>query len=142
MAARLSKFVKDAYDGVILLKTIHLWCNNQVALHWIQNKKILPAYVINRVEEIKALIPVNQIRYVSTKDNPADQLTRGIPTEKLKESSLWLPHRDKWPEDIKFGKIGNCSEKATILTINPQPKKLMKWERFARYASISMGTSL
>ena len=76
---------------------------------------------------------------MSTKDNPADQLTRGIPTEKLKESSLWwhgpqwLPHRDKWPEDMKFGKIDNCSEKATILTINPQPIKLMEWERFGSY---------
>ena len=45
-AARLSKFVKDAYDGVILFKNIHLWCDSQVALHWIQSKKILPAYVI------------------------------------------------------------------------------------------------
>ena len=76
---------------------------------------------------------------MSTKDNPADQLTRGIPTEKLKESSLWwhglqwLPQCDKWPEDMKFGKIDNCSEKATILTINPQPIKLMEWERFGSY---------
>ena len=46
LPARLSKFVKDAYDGVILFKNIHLWCDSQVALHWIQSKKILPAYVI------------------------------------------------------------------------------------------------
>ena len=46
LPARLSKFVKDAYDGVILFKNIHLLCDSQVALHWIQSKKILPAYVI------------------------------------------------------------------------------------------------
>ena len=142
LAARLCTFVKEAYQNVIQFRNIVLWCDSQVALHWLNSSKSLPTYVANRVEEIRNLISIEQIRYVTTIDNPADQVTRGITAEQLKESSLWwhgpqwLPHHEKWPQDLKFSTIEDCSDQdqITVVTnISLQPKETLEWERYGSY---------
>ena len=53
-------------------------------------------YVANRVQLIRSLSTPEQWRYVESEQNPADLATRGVPTNKLMESS-WL----KGPEFLK-----------------------------------------
>ena len=47
-------------------------------------------FVSNRVREIKELTPECEWKYCSTSVNPADLLTRGISSEQLKSSELWM----------------------------------------------------
>jgi hypothetical protein len=143
LAARMIAFIKDAFMEVIKFKEIYLWCDSQVALHWLHSDKDLPTYVSNRVEEIKALISTNNIRYVTTKDNPADLLTRGITNDALNKSSVWwngpqwLPHKNKWPEKIKFASNqpgqNSTVEKVLVTTNLPQPEVFMEWGKYSSY---------
>ena len=47
-------------------------------------------YIENRIAEIRDLTSTNQWNYVKTKDNPADQRTRGLKVTEMTEKSLWL----------------------------------------------------
>ena len=139
LAARMSKFVQEAYKGIVTFKEIYWWCDSQVALHWLQSEKVLPAYVSNRVEEIKESIPIHRIRYVTSKDIPADLVTRGIDTKVLKRASewwhgpSWLPHKEKWPKDaMKEIELGQPESVMVTLGI-PQPERIINWERYGSY---------
>jgi hypothetical protein len=65
-----------------------LWTDSQVALCWIESDKNLPVFVKNRVCEIKSVESMH-IRYINTKENPADVATRGTNPKALMENSLW-----------------------------------------------------
>ena len=47
-------------------------------------------YIGNRIAEIRDLTNTYQWNYVNTKDNPADQGTRGLTATEMTEKSLWL----------------------------------------------------
>ncbi|XP_075258345.1 uncharacterized protein LOC142350383 [Convolutriloba macropyga] len=47
-------------------------------------------YIGNRIAEIRDLTNTIQWNYVNTKDNPADQGTRGLTATEMTEKSLWL----------------------------------------------------
>ena len=101
VATRLTRFVMDS----ISLQNIPIviWSDSQIVLHWIKSQKQLPAFVRNRIAEMKSQLPTAEWRYCPTLENPADLLTRGITTDALISSSLWkngpawitTPHR--WP---------------------------------------------
>ena len=60
-------------------------------MYWIrgQSRKFKP-FVANRVGEIQASTNPEQWRYVLTKQNPADLLTRGLSVSTLSEQEKWL----------------------------------------------------
>nr|XP_046914071.1 uncharacterized protein LOC124494845 [Dermatophagoides farinae] len=49
----------------------------------------LPLFESNRVREIQSLIEPQFWKFISTKENPADCLSRGLPLNKLINHSLW-----------------------------------------------------
>jgi hypothetical protein len=62
------------------------------------------AFVANRVGEIQMFSDPQQWQHVSTEQNPADLISRGINAEDLKDNSLWwngpdwlLKDEDNWP---------------------------------------------
>ena len=68
-----------------------IWSDNQCCITWMSECKIKDVYVKNRVAEAKRLIEAFDIKvkYVSTKQNPADILSRGADLEALM-SSNWF----------------------------------------------------
>ena len=80
-----------------------LWSDSQIVLNWLNSDKILPAFINNRVTEIKDRTSNYDWRYCPTDSNPADLLSRGISSDKFKESKLWMHGPDwitdsfKWP---------------------------------------------
>ena len=67
------------------------WTDSNVAISWVSSTKdIKDIYVANRVAEIQTLTIslVIQIMHVPTETNPADLLSRGGTTNKLK-NSIW-----------------------------------------------------
>ena len=98
LAAKLSSFVKTSLS---LDCTVQLWSDIQIVLHWIASHKPLRTFVTNRVEEIRSISTC--WKYCPSAENPADLLTRGITTEQLRSSHLWvhgptwLPTQSAWP---------------------------------------------
>ena len=75
----------------------YLWTDSNVAISWVSSAKdIKDVYVANCVAEIQSLsISLGiQIMHVPTETNPADLLSRGSTTSKLK-NSIWQ-HGPDW----------------------------------------------
>ena len=65
-----------------------LWTDSQCVLHWLVLKKLLNAFVENRLKEIRAQSNLNY-RYIASSNNPADISTSSKTIEELENSSLW-----------------------------------------------------
>lgn len=95
-----------------------LWTDSTSTLYWIRNEPAnLKVYVANRVASIQQNTDLKCWRYVNTKDNPADLLSRGMKPSQLVCSKLWLhgpewlalPEKD-WPVDKFPLKIADGTE--------------------------------
>ncbi|XP_077866700.1 uncharacterized protein LOC144355157 [Saccoglossus kowalevskii] len=95
IATRLSQYVLKALNTKYNITQCYLWGDNQIVIHWINGNKPLPVFVKNRVDEINRFDCVKKC--VSTDDNPADLLTRGISFNLWWSGLSWLPYTDKWP---------------------------------------------
>lgn len=69
---------------------IHLYTDSEIVLHWL---KATPSrwttFVANRVSEIQELTVNCTWSHVSSKENPADYISRSCDPNHLKENSLW-----------------------------------------------------
>ena len=69
---------------------IYMWCDSAAVLGWINTAPLrLKTYVSNRVSEICSRVPSEQWRYVSTSENPADHISRGLSPRLLLQCDLW-----------------------------------------------------
>ena len=88
-AAWLKKTIEDEINFKFV--KIFLWSDSTTVLNWIKNFKLKQKkYTGNQFAEIRVLISVNLWNYLSTKDNPADQGTRGLKVTEMTENSFWL----------------------------------------------------
>ena len=78
-------------------------------------------YVANRVAEVKTILTQHsiQVKYVPTKDNPADYLSRGCSSKQLK-SSNWL-HGPSWLLTCEFPEQTNLEVVVNELTVEINP---------------------
>lgn len=68
-----------------------LFTDSSATLHWIRKEPAqLKRYVENRVSSIQTLTDLKKWRYVNTKENPADLLSRGVRPSLLVDNKLWL----------------------------------------------------
>ncbi|XP_064635796.1 uncharacterized protein LOC135492978 [Lineus longissimus] len=86
-AVQMANYIEQALNGTLTLNNRTLWIDSQIVIHWTQGNRKLPTYVQNRVERIRHF--AGDIRYVPSKENPADLLTRGITPDELHHSDLW-----------------------------------------------------
>lgn len=63
-----------------------LWIDSQTVLSWVKipARKFKP-FVSSRVAEVQESVNVGNFRYLKSKDNPADALTKGIGINELNE---------------------------------------------------------
>ena len=97
VGARLAQHIRSTLD----CKTITMWSDSQIVLHWLKSSKTLKRFISNRVKEIQTITRSSIWRYCPTSDNPADLLTRGITIEQYKSSIMWRngPH---WLTDMSI----------------------------------------
>lgn len=82
-------------DKVIKSINVHfdrcfLWSDSTIVLCWISTSpNLLKTFVSNRVSEIQTLTAGYEWRYVSTRDNPADLVSRGVYPSEILGSCLW-----------------------------------------------------
>jgi hypothetical protein len=90
-ALMLAKLVTNVRTALtIKIDTTILWCDSTIALCWIKSEpRILKTFVSNRVSQIQDLTENDLWRYISTKQNPADLVSRGISPRQLENLSVW-----------------------------------------------------
>lgn len=94
-------------------KTAHykttLWTDSKIVLAWlVKEPATLKIFVNNRVQQIQQLTNEADWRHVSSSDNPADLLSRGVTASELRAAKLWWhgPHwlaesPERWPPEEK-----------------------------------------
>ena len=78
-----------------------MWTDSTTVIQWLHSEAKQPVFIANRVSEILELTTIDQWSHVGTTDNPADDVTRGLPIESLNDSA-WVKGPaflkiDQWP---------------------------------------------
>lgn len=120
---------------------ITLWSDSKVTLAWLKTSpNALKTFVANRVAEIQTSNKDFEWRYVPSKENPADLVSRGLyPTEVLSASLWWQgpawlsQGSETWPNEDS--KVENIPElKTQVLATRTIPLKLkFPFERFSTF---------
>ena len=90
MGAQLGSKLTHSIVSVLSIPKQHMvfWSDSTDVLWWIKGySRIFKPFVANRIGEIQLYSNPDQWRYVSTKVNPADHLTRGLTIIELTEKS-------------------------------------------------------
>lgn len=92
VAHLLAKLYKSTIAGLkINGNKVIFWSDSTIALHWIKiSPHFLKTFVANRVSEIKSITDSNNWFHVSTKDNPADSISRGQAASEFVQNKQWL----------------------------------------------------
>ena len=106
ISAHMAHFVTKDIE-ILKEKKIYLWVDSTIVLDWCASDNLKDNFVIRRVTDIRKLVPNGVLRYINTKSNPADIITRNISGNELLNSVLWwqgpewLKDRDRWPKQEK-----------------------------------------
>ena len=105
LAVKLDKMLRKQLEFEEMQSTF--WTDSTAVLQIIRNStKRFPVFVANRVAKIEEASSVSSWRHVASKQNPADDASRGISAHDLcKEGSRWLhgpaflwKDEETWPE--------------------------------------------
>ena len=84
-----------------------LWTDSQTVLKYNQTTRF-PIFVGNRLAVIRDGSDISQWKYVPTKNNPADHVSRGLSATELVTKTEWLNGPDflsqseeAWPDSLK-----------------------------------------
>ena len=137
-----------------------LWSDSMDVLYWVRGKsRQFKPFVANRVGLIQRLSEPQQWRYVPSKLNPADLLSRGATVQALSTNEKWwqapcfLKHQSvAWPEskvenkkesDVKVKKQFHRAEQfrdAAFIAVLKQedelhPEKYSNWDRLTQVSA-------
>ena len=114
VSVRLGEILKKELDEIFDIVQYHT--DSVTVLRYISNdQKRFQVCVANRVQTIRNLSDPSQWKYVDTKENPADDASRGLDAQALSEQQRWLrgprflwqPEKD-WPtQPSSLGEISN-----------------------------------
>ncbi|GFY36513.1 integrase catalytic domain-containing protein [Trichonephila clavipes] len=69
---------------------VYLWSDSTIVLAWIQKESnLLKTFVANRFATIQHLTNIEQWHHVSSEQNPADLVSRGLDPSSFHNNSLW-----------------------------------------------------
>ena len=90
LLAELYEKVSQALTNIIELKIVRLWCDNTTTLYWIHsNPNRWIVFVANRTRKIQGLSSNAIWDYVTSENNAADILSRGMLPNLLQSENSW-----------------------------------------------------
>ncbi|XP_011859128.1 PREDICTED: uncharacterized protein LOC105556643 [Vollenhovia emeryi] len=101
---------------------IYAWTDSTVTLAWLRSHSARwKPFVAHRVAEVQDLVPPAQWRYVPSRDNPADAVTRGIPPAELASLDNWWTG-PSWltSADYSTAEPGPTDDDAAVEELRPQ----------------------
>ncbi|XP_018405041.1 PREDICTED: uncharacterized protein LOC108781544 [Cyphomyrmex costatus] len=104
LLARLIAKVREALDHL----KVFLWSDSTIALNWITSpSRRWSTFVANRVGEVQRITEIEHWHHVSSSDNSADILSRGLNPNELINSAQWWHgpsflqrDDDQWPDSF------------------------------------------
>ena len=129
VGCRLAKYVNTFELGIA--NTI-VWSDSLCSQGWVTSGRCTKLYIRNRVSEIKKLN--YEIRFVRTRENPSDLLTRGVSMRQLKQS-VWFAG-PSWLKTNDFPEVPTHLV-INIITAEPQPNQVITSNpNFAKYSVV------
>ena len=106
------------YEGMVDI----FWTDSKVVLGYINNDaKRFHIFVANRVQQIRECTNPNQWRYIESKENPADEASRGLSGQEVISNPRWL----SGPAFLWNPEINTSTTKSPPLTEDdPEVKKV------------------
>lgn len=144
VASRLARTIVDEFK--IKPSKVTLWTDSQIVLHWIRSESVtFKPFVGVRVAEIQLTWKPSNWKFVPTKQNPADDLSRGITVEKMTCRWIHGPNflrmedemseepviKEDLSDDIEERKpksIGAVCTQTTAI----EPENFSSWQRLLR----------
>ena len=158
LGSRLATSISDALD--MEKQSYTFWTDSANVLWWIRGySRTFKSFVANRVGEIHSSSSPDQWRYVPTKLNPADYLTRGVKLMELVELRMWWEgpeylkeDESQWPRNVvdkrpasaveevkqKYTMKEPSEEKSAFMTTTTkiiwrlQPERFSSWNKLTR----------
>eukprot|EP00102_Acyrthosiphon_pisum_P013651 XP_008183314.1 PREDICTED: uncharacterized protein LOC103309509 [Acyrthosiphon pisum] len=96
--------LKTALEPQVKIDKMYSWTDSSIVLSWLVAAQInYKIFVTNRIAKIRQLLPDCQWNHVSSEDNPADCVSRGILASKLAQPTLYWngPHLLTDPETTR-----------------------------------------
>jgi len=88
LLANLMEKISNAID--LTIASTYLWTDSMIVLHWLnRSSHIFKTFVANRISEIQQLTKIADWYHVSSNDNPADYLSRGLLPHELVVCTHW-----------------------------------------------------
>ncbi len=108
VSCRLAKTILKETEDVVNVGKVVFWVDSTAVYFWVKNDKdrYVP-FVANRLPEVHNVLDELQqyqpeVRYVNTKENPADLLTRVRTVEEFEEQfDFWVKGPDFFTEGVK-----------------------------------------
>ena len=104
LGVQLAHYVRTTLSLITFTNTT-VFNDNEAALQWIRNDNSSIPYVKNRVHHVRELSSDMKILHVSSEQNPADLLSRGVTISTFSKMRHfwfhgpdWLSDLEKWPE--------------------------------------------
>ncbi|GFW27630.1 integrase catalytic domain-containing protein [Trichonephila clavipes] len=106
-ALLLSRLVKKVVPILKLpIHKIWMWTVSTIALVWLKTEPYkLKTFVSNRVAEIHALSKDYHWKYVSSKNNNADLISRGCNVDELLKNEMWFSGPDLQTDDYEDNQL-------------------------------------
>jgi hypothetical protein len=125
------------------------WTDSVIVLCWISRApSSWTVFVANRVSKIQATAPIEQWHHVSSAQNPADLLSRGVGGDQLEKNNLWWSGpqwlclgSNHWPNiNKREGTMAGVPErrisKVQVSTITVPMDILQKYSSFTRLSRV------
>nr|CAI5833055.1 unnamed protein product [Callosobruchus analis] len=137
-ALTLARMVSKISESVeIKFEKIYCWSDSSIVLAWLRTSPSLPKpFVDSRVAEIQKLTESFVWKHVSTKDNPADLLSRGVRPEAIQDCVLWWfgptwlkSDQDLWPNPQHL--VSHLPELRKTLKVLIIDQNVINFERFS-----------
>ena len=125
VSVKVSEQLRRELD--MLITQEFFWTDSQVVLGYIGNEvRRFHVFVANRVQQIQESSSVDQWMYVDTKQNPADEGSRGLRPSQL-ASSKWINGPDfLWKDEVDWVETRTMSNEIPVLSENdPEVKKVV-----------------
>ncbi|GFT60972.1 integrase catalytic domain-containing protein [Trichonephila clavipes] len=107
-ALLLSRLVKKKVVPILQLSIhkIWMWTDSTIALAWIKTEPHkLKTFVSNRVAEIQALSKNYHWKHVSSKNNPANLISRGCNVDELLKNEMWFSSPDLQTDEYEDNQL-------------------------------------
>ena len=143
LAAKTAVFLIETYDFDV--KGIYIWSDSKVCLTWVteyRSSSCKNIFVKNRLmelEKVKNNVDLNY-RYVETKSNPADFLSRGLSYRLLKSRKAWF-QGPLWLTDVSKWESNALPIMTNVLTHSDSEEPLFDVEKYSDFGKVIRITS-